>query len=60
MLGIIILLLKFYLQVQSVRSVVVLNLIKKKTLWMFGSIVVLLTLLLLEREITYSSLQTYI
>ncbi len=50
---------RFFLPVQSVRSAVVLNLIKKKILWMFGSIAVHHMPLFLNSVITLNLLLTF-
>ena len=50
---------RFFLPVQSVRSAVVLNLIKKKILWMFGSIAVHRMPLFLNSVITLNHLLTF-
>lgn len=50
---------RFFLPVQSVRSAVVLNLIKKKILWMFGSIAVHHMPLFLNSVITLNHLLTF-
>lgn len=50
---------RFFLPVQSVKSAVVLNLIKKKILWMFGSTAVHHMLLFLNSVITLNHLLTF-
>lgn len=50
---------RFFLPVQSVKSAVVLNLIKKKILWMFGSIAVHRMPLFLNSVITLNHLLTF-
>ncbi len=50
---------RFFLTVQSVKSAVVLNLIKKKILWMFGSIAVHHMPLFSNSVITLNHLLTF-